>query len=75
MSDEVSIYATGAYHHSCWFYTIKIVIFRDQLDKVFDKESLDHTERLALFLVLYGCNLYINSIPSGVSNLDMSLTG
>ena len=57
LSEGIPIYAPGAYTHARWMarviYTVKIVLFREQLGDVFETDSLNHLERLATFLVLY----------------------
>ena len=57
MPKNIPIYAPGAQHHACWMgkiiYSIKIALFRDQLNDVFEEEVLEKISTLATFLSLF----------------------
>lgn len=76
MPDNFKLCKPGAYHHARWMarviYVMKIVLFRDQLNDIFEEEVLDMMSNLAIYLVLFYTRYWF-TCPSGVNAPQVDL--
>ena len=73
-SKYIKVKAPGAIHHARWMskalYTIKIVLYRDQLQEVYSQEKLLEITSLAAFLVLFYTEIWLTCAIFGDSPLN-----
>ena len=62
---DIRVKAPGAIHHARWMaktlYTIKIALYRDQLQEVHSKEEIQEITSLAIFLALFYTEPWLTS--------------
>ena len=62
---DIRVKAPGAIHHARWMaktlYTIKIALYRDQLQEVYSKEEIQEITSLAIFLALFYTEPWLTS--------------
>ena len=78
LSSPIPINATWAHHHARLMakiiYTIKIVLFRDQLKEFFKPQMLDSIQNLATFRSLFYVKSWLCSTKAtGAPRLDLDL--